>query len=250
MAKSTPIGFNQRVQLEWLNEAAELVMSGKNTEEIRAALYNLLADKLSVNNSKPADSGSNRGKTVSILSQIWVTPPSPLGGLHQDGLKLLNRLPNPERLPVHWGMSMAVYPFFGQVAETLGRLLRLQDTVNIAQIQRRMREQLGESETVSRATHRVIRSFVDWGVLAESKQRGIYRATSSLTLTDSEVLAWLFEAVLVATDAKTSMLKVLTDAPSLYPFKFANPATLRLETNPRLEFFYQGLDQKLVSLKG
>ena len=45
---------------------------------------------------------------------------------------------------VHWCMCMAVYPFFSKVAEATGRLLRLQGTVAAAQVQLRVREQLGE----------------------------------------------------------------------------------------------------------
>ena len=247
--RSTPFGFSQRVQLEWLNQTAELALSGKKPDEIRLALNEMLSDKLSVNSTKEAGSGSNRDKVVSIMTKIWVTPPPHLTGLRKDGLQMLNRLPRQERLPIHWGMSMAVYPFFGQVAETVGRLLRLQNTISATQVQRRLCEQLGEGETVSRAARRVIRSFVDWGVLLDTPQLGMYQAASPINLTDRELLTWLLEAVLISTDAKTGLLNVLTEAPSLYPFKFASTTVLQPEINPRLELFYQGVDQRLISLR-
>ena len=78
---------------------------------------------------------------------------------------------------VHWCMCMAVYPFFGTVAEATGRLLHLQGTAAAAQVQRRVREQLGERETVSRAARRILRALVDWGVLVETVNKGIYRGT-------------------------------------------------------------------------
>jgi hypothetical protein len=41
-------------------------------------------------------------------------------------------------------------------------------------VQRRVREQYGERETVSRRVHYVLRSFVDWGGLKETAEKGVY----------------------------------------------------------------------------
>ena len=57
-----------------------------------------------------------------------------------DGLAHLNRLPLTDHLAVHWGMTIAVYPFVGVVAETVGRLLRLQGSCAAGQVQRLVRE--------------------------------------------------------------------------------------------------------------
>lgn len=46
--------------------------------------------------------------------------------------------------------------------------------VAAAHVQRRVHEQYGERETVSRAARRVLRSFLDWGVLQETESKGIY----------------------------------------------------------------------------
>ena len=73
---------------------------------------------------------------------------------------------------------MAVYPFWSGVATQVGRLLRLQGSAAAAHVQRRVREQYGERETVSRAARRVLRSYLDWGVLQETGKKGIYSAGS------------------------------------------------------------------------
>ena len=248
MSKTTFIGFNQRIQLEWLNQTAEMVLAGKAPSQIRDSLNELLSDKLSTAKAE-ADSSTNRGKTISILTKIWLNPPPSLSGLHQDGLALLNRLPTSERLAVHWGMSMAVYPFFGQVADTVGRLLQLQSNLTSIQVQRRLQEQLGESETVARATQRVMRCFVDWGVLKDGGKNGIYQAMPAIALLDKPLLTWLLEAALAATTSKTRLLQALTQTPGLYPFSFTNPSKAQLESHPRLELYYQGLDQSFISLR-
>jgi len=71
-------------------------------------------------------------------------------------------------------MVTAVYPFWSGVAVQVGRLLRHQGPAAAAHIQRRVREQYGEREPVSRAARRVLRSYLDWGVLQETDTKGIY----------------------------------------------------------------------------
>src|SRR5947209_6488434 len=113
--------------------------------------------------------------------------------LRDDGLDHLRRLPLDDHLAVHWGMSMAAYPFFGTVAEATGRLLRLQGSAGAAQVQRRTREQLGERETVARAARRILRCFLDWGVLEVSTEKGVYQAAAVRTVEDTRLAAWLLE---------------------------------------------------------
>ena len=95
-------------------------------------------------------------------------------------------------------MVSAVYPFWSAVAAQVGCLLRLQGRVSAAQIQRRLREHYGERETVARAARRVLRSFVDWGVVAPTDLKGIYQAGRSLPVDDPGIIAWLLEAALQA----------------------------------------------------
>jgi hypothetical protein len=130
---------------------------GHKREEIQTALQDLLRDQLSVGGTTER---GNREKAISILLKIWVTVPKELEPFRDDGLAQLNRLPLTDHLPVHWGMTIAVYPFVGVVAEAVGRLIRLQGSCAAVQVQRRVREQLGERETMARAARRVLRCFI------------------------------------------------------------------------------------------
>lgn len=167
---STPlqIGFSQRVQLDWLEQTAALVLAGQTREQIETALQECLRDKLSIGGAAPR---GNREKAITILLKIWASVPHCLQLFRDDGLDHLRRLPHGDHIALHWGMTMAVYPFFGAVAETVGRLMRLQSTCAAAQIQRRIREQLGERETVARAARRILRCFVDWGSSRRHKSK-------------------------------------------------------------------------------
>lgn len=144
---------------------------------------------------------------------------------------------------------MAAYPFFGAVAETTGRLLQLQGTVAAPQVQRRLREQFGERETVARAGRRILRSFVDWGVLQDTAEKGVYQAGPVKIIRDPELAAWLIEATLIASDSQSKPLQVIIQSPILFPFSIPLPSSSQLEQNDRLELFRQGLDTDMVSLR-
>ena len=195
MTRREQIGFSQRIQLDWLEYTANLVLAGNPREEIVAALGKRLRQQLSVGNDPKR---GNRDKAITILTKVWVRVPKELRTLRDEGLEFLQRADAKDRMLVHWCMCMAVYPFFGTVAGATGRLLRLQGTAAAAQVQRRVRERLGERETVARATRRILRAFVDWGALLETDERGIYRGAAKPVANDSGLGTWVVKACLHA----------------------------------------------------
>jgi len=251
--RTDQIGFSQRVRLEWLEQTANLVLAGNDKAAINEALQELLKDKVSVGG---ISKGSNRNKTISILRKVWVSTPEELIPLRNDGLSFLSTQsssPTPHHLSIaiHWGMVMAVYPFWSGVAAQTGRLLRLQGSAAAAQVQRRVREQYGERETVSRAVRRVLRSYVDWGVLQETGAKGIYSAGATLlAIDDSRLIAWLAEASLHARANGSAPLKDLNDSPSLFPFRIKPVhAESLVAVSSRLDLLHHGLDDDLVMLR-
>lgn len=242
----TRIGFSQRLRLQWLEHTANLMLAGTARQAVLDALQALLHDKLSVGGH--AERG-NREKAITILMQIWVTVPPELACLRDVGLELLQQLPLAEHLAVHWGMTMAVYPFFGSVAGSVGRLLRLQGTASAAQVQRRVKEKYGERDTVSRAARRVLRTFVDWGILAESSTAGVYVPGQVLAVTDDKLAVWLIEAVLHAIPNNTSSLQAVINAPSLFPLTLERLPTSALAASRRVEIIRHTLDEDLAMLR-
>jgi len=247
MNRKGQIGFSQRVRLEWLERTANLVLAGNDNDAIQQALQELLNDKLSVGGK--AERG-NREKVISILRRTWVTVPPELEPLRNEGLKLLQRLQQAEHLVVHWGMVIAAYPFWADVAIQTGRLLRLQGVVSAAQVQRRVREQYGERATVFRAARRVLRSYVDWRVLQDTDIPGTYRAGITLTIEEPHVIAWLIEASLCALGSRLASLKDLLEGSGLFPFHIKPILAEDLvRASPRLDIIRQGLDEDLVALR-
>jgi hypothetical protein len=241
-----PVGFSMRIRLEWLHYTANLVMAGNDKDTIHNELRNLLKDRLSV------DSDVIRGareKTITILMKTWQNVPPGLEDLRDAGLELLKTLPPGSTLPVHWGMAMAVYPFFGAVAASVGRLLRLQGSFSVSHVQRRLREQYGERETVSRAARRVIRSFYDWQVLRETGKNGIYSSAGTKTISNVSLISWLIEAVLHTGGELKGNFKEIVGSPCLFPFNLAQIVPGQLNASGRIEVIKHNLDEDLIFIK-
>jgi hypothetical protein len=241
------IGFSQRVRLEWLDYTAGLVLAGKSPSEINTALQTYLQDKLSVGGSAVR---GNREKVITILMRIWVLPPDALRGIRDEGLVLARELPLEQHLALHWGLAMAVYPFWGTVAETVGRLLRLQKDVGAAQVQRRLREQLGERETVARAARRVVRSMVDLGVLVEGQNKGFYNVASPRQIHDEVLSRWLATAFLAAKGGDWLPLETLYQPPAFFPFALIRVSAASFAGRTDVEVVRHGMDQELVRWQG
>lgn len=241
------VGFSQRVRLEWFEKTANLVLAGNDKQAINDALQSILEDKVSIGSDAVR---GNREKIITILMKVWLSTSSDLEPLRDVGLELLKILPRSDHMAAHWGMVMAVYPFWADVATQTGRLLKLQGSAAAVHVQRRVREQYGERETVSRAARRVLRSYLDWNVLKGSGERGIYIAGTPLVIEDPRLVAWLLEASLWARGSDSAMLKDLYDSPSLFPFQLKQLRAENLQAaSSGLDIIRQGLDDDLVILR-
>ena len=245
--RANNVGFSQRVRLEWLERTANLVLAGADKAGINSRLQELLRDKVSIGGD--AERG-NREKIITILMKVWVNVPSEFEAFRNDGLVMLKRLSRDQHIIVHWGMVMAIYPFWAAVGSHVGRLLKLQGTAAAVHIQRRMREQYGERETVSRAARRVIRSFYDWGVLDTTNVKGVYQRGRSIPLRDPKLIAWLIEASLYSRTNGSAGITDLIENPSLFPFRIESVSAEKVVAgSSRLELYRQGLDDDLIILQ-
>ena len=241
------IGLDRLVRLKWLKRTAYLFLAGNEAPAVKTALQQDLQGAFRSNNTKVRGS---LDKTITILMKIWVRPPRDLYLLQREGLKLLSHMPGEDHIAVHWGMAMAVYPFWGTVAAHVGRLLRLQGTAAASQVQRRVREQYGERETVSRRVRYVLRSFVDWGVLKETSEKGVYTTGFPLAVDHEELIAWLAEAFLRAHPNGSVALRTFLDSTSLFPFRLSPISADHLvAVSGRLDVLRHGFDQELIMLR-
>ena len=242
MRRDNQVGFSQRIRLEWLQYTANLVLAENSRDAIIVALDERLAETLSVGSQVER---GNRHKAITILTKVWMAVPPQLEALRDDGLDFLRHSDANDRTLVHWCMCMAVYPFFGTVAAVTGRVLRLQGKVGAAQVQRRLREQLGERDTVARAARRILRLFVDWGVLLETGRPGLYRNAPKRAVNDPNLAVWVARAVLAAQRQQPQSVDPILRGPHLFPFEVALPSLRDLEACDAIKVTRQGGDQDI-----
>lgn len=237
------IGYNRTVKLSWLDETLDLFLAGMSDADIYEALRERLKDELSVGST--AQRGS-REKTITLLMKTWVRVPPPLRALREDGVHLLQGVRRSERLPLHWGMTMAVYPFWRVVADVTGRLFRLQGTAAPMQVQRRVKELLGEREAVARSARYVLRAFADWGVIVDLERRGEYSPVSALYVANTRTAIWLLEAAVLSVADASVDFAGLVNSPSLFPFQLGRVFPEQLMESGRLDVVRHGLESTLV----
>ena len=245
--RETQIGFSQRIRLEWFEQTATLVLAGNDMTIINDSLQDLLQDKVSVGGESVR---SNRGKVITILLKTWITVPRELEKLRDEGLEILQGLSRKDKIAVHWGMVLAAYPFWGAVAAHTGRLLRLQGTAAVAHVQRRVKEEYGERETASRAARRVLRSFIDWEVLNETQDKGVYAQGKQYSVEEPRLIAWMVEATLHSRSNGSAATKDLLESPRIFPFRLAHISAEHVaSSSSRLDMLRHGLDDNLVMLR-
>jgi hypothetical protein len=241
------IGVDRLVRLAWLEKVSSLVLAGNDSKNIKTILQN---DFVGSFRSVKTDVRGSLDKTITILLKVWLTAPIEIELLRIEGLELLKRVPRHDHLAIHWGMVMAVYPFWSGVAVQVGRLLRLQNSAASVHVQRRIREQYGERETVSRRTRYILRSYLDWGVLQETGTKGIYTSGKTLAVDDFQLIGWLAEASLHTRANGSAPLKDLIDGPNFFPFRIKPiHAESLMAASSRLDIVRHGLDNDLVILR-
>ncbi len=247
LKRFSQIGLDRLVRLDWLERTARLVQAGNNAQDVKSVLQEELKEFFRADRT---DVRGSVDKSLTILLRVWLKPPGSLFPLRSEALELLSRLPVRYHLAIHWGMLAAVYPFWSSVAVQVGRLLKLQGSVAALNVQRRIREQFGERETVARRVRYVIRSYVDWSVIQETGVAGIYQPGKIIEVDDRRLIQWLVEAALHTYPNGVAPFRDLLQGPSMFPFRIRSiPAELLADNAPRFEILRHGLDQDLLALK-
>lgn len=232
------VGFDRRLQLDWLDATVGLCQETLDPSAIAEHLRQRLEREI-------AGTEAQR-KTITVLLRIWVNVPEGDSRLRDEALQLAAQIVSEERLWLHWGMSLLAYPFFRDVAATVGQLSRLQGIFSQAQIQRRMIENWGQRTTLRRAVRRLLRTFVDWGVLRDTDVRGRYDVAPRRQTENRALALWLLDCALQANDAEQVSLRELGQLSYTFPFDLL-PFVNDVRRSERFEVARQGLDLEMVA---
>lgn len=243
MSRRDQLGFDRKLELRWLDLAAAKAAEGFSHDELR----HYLLERLESLAHEEGMHGSARAKTVRVILRVWCGVDPEIQPLHDRALNLLAKVTPEQRLAVHWAMLVAAYPFFADHADIIGRLLRLQETITVPQIRRRIAELWGDRSTVFRTSRHVVRSMVDWGVLKDSGKGEYERGPVSVRLSQ-EIAMLLMEALLLDTERETVAVQQLRQNSVLFPFEYDLDVG-DLRGDGRFEIHRQGVDRDVVALR-
>jgi hypothetical protein len=243
------LGIKQTIQKHWMDYVVQMMLAGLNEKAIRAELDEFLATQ------KQSGGTGERGKktygmAISILAS-WFAPHKDLTPFRDHALELIRHENIKNWLPYHWSVISASYPFWFNVAKQTGRLFNLQDQITQVQVFSRLKEQYGDRETVARNSRYVIRSFVAWGVLEDSKVKGCYEQCKPMGISEPNLAILLYEAALYAHKEGKAALGFLKNSPAFFPFRLpVLTGDYISQQSKTIDVVRYGLDDELLKLRG
>ncbi len=237
MTSATPrIGFDRFIDLNWLITALR-VRSGSVGVDQLGELLDLAA--LGVAAKK---------KTRTVLNRLWLEPRPELAAFADRGIEIFRENPDAYAGTLSWGMAIVAYPFFGQVAELVGRLSSLQGDCTSAEIHRRMSEVYGEREGTYRMTNMVLQSQANWGAIRRMDHGKRLVRCEILKVTEDRVAEWLVEAVLRSINKPLSVTSIRS-MPVIFPIVLPEALAYIASRSTYLELRSEGPGSQLVALR-
>lgn len=237
MKTSAPqIGFDRFIQLDWAAAALRVRAGTAGLDDLNALL-------------DAAELGLEaRKKTRTVLNRLWLEPRAELVAFADRGASLYKAQPDIPVAALCWGMAVACYPFFGKVAELVGRLSSIQGDCASAEVHRRMSEIYGEREGTRRMTNMVIQTQASWGAVERVEKGKRVIRLASTAIDNDELTAWLIEAA-VRNAGKPISVPSLQSLPVLFPFTLTRPLAYVVSNSLNLTIRSEGPSNQFAALR-
>lgn len=227
------IGFDRYVPRHWLNTA----LAVKAGEIDRSALVSLL--------EKDLTGVEARSKTMIILNRMWLSPHPTLVNFSGFGVEVYLEDKDIDALALHWGMAIVSHPFFAAVADNIGRLLKLHGEFTALQINRRLKEQLGDRASILRATEAVLQTMIEWQVIKEARERNrCFIGCNPIAVTSKHGSLWILESCARASCRSLNLNEELNMA---FPFKLAVLTDADFNPQSRLKLAITGAGNQVAT---
>ncbi len=158
------IGMDRFIAAEWMDVAAEVVRGDATIADLEARLQ-LDIPAVGV-----------RVKTRGILSRMWLTSAAAQSAVAMEAAAIIRREGVSAKPAAFCSVATAAYPYFAEVRETAGRLLRTHETCSAGEIHRRMFERHGKRTTIDQATSYAFKTMVSWSMIRRESDRRIAHA--------------------------------------------------------------------------
>jgi hypothetical protein len=230
------IGFDRFIHLAWATEALKVSAGSAN-----------LADLDMLLNTANLGVEAKR-KTVTVLNRLWIKPRPDLVDFAARGAAIYQSDPHTSVSALCWGAAIATYPFFGKIAELIGRLSALQGDCTSSEVHRRMSENYGEREGTRRMTDIVIQSQASWGAVERVEKGSRIIRLAPQVVSSDPLTAWLIEAA-VRYVGKPISVPTLQSLGVLFPFSLVQSLSYVVSNDPNLDLRSEGPSNHYVALR-
>ena len=232
------IGFDRYIERAWLEQISRWVAQGKNRDELHQLVDEYLAPFI--------NGTASLRKTKNVLFGVWVNISDESELFKKQAIHFLNNCPNDERLAIHWGLSIASYPFFASLTRLIGRLLRLQDDIISKELVRRSVELHGDTESVRRATKRLLQSFGEWSVLIP-ESKSLFHSPEKIKINNPDLATWLLSSVFFSNGRDRITTDEIISDPAWFPFEIPQ-SSFQINQSSLLEIVHQTASDTIVAL--
>lgn len=235
------IGFDRKLEPEWLDFLAVEVLKDKAETEIRKELLEYLSSFLK---GKEAIS-----KTVTVMTRLWFSGHDEV--FMKKARELLTQIDSPDSIWIYWGLILLTYPFMKDIAEITGRLLNLQGKVKITDIRNRMIKEWGDRETVRRMVQMGTKTMENFGFIknVSSVREIIFEMVMPKRKTvNVDLTLWFTEAVIRAGGAEMMVYEETGRQYYIFPFEL-EVSLPEIYKSDRLFVVKEGLDQVMVGVR-
>lgn len=236
MSAAPKIGFDRFIHGDWASLALKVRADLASVDDLTALL------------ESAGLSLAARKKTRTVLNRLWLEPRPELRSFVDRGVALALADRGVPISALNWGVSIAAYPFFGKVAELVGRLTSLHGDCSAAEVHRRMSESYGEREGTYRMTNMVLQTQADWGAIerVEKGKRLIRRPATPIH--NEKAVIWLLEAS-IRYAGRPVPVTALSSALGIFPYESASSIAFLVGKSSYLELKSDGPGRQLISLK-
>ncbi len=204
------VGFDRFIDLEWAEFALDLatqqsMIKQDKVIELKTYLSNFI------------DGNDAIRKTANVLTRLWLDTNMVSSELREEALRIHKKGNESEKVVLHWGMSLAVFPLFKDTAIQVGRLCSIQGLFHRKEIHTRLLENYGNLGTLPRSVDRILQSMENWETLEKTNTR-VY-AKNCIRITSPEIEQWLIEVAINSSTHRRILFNDLFCLPELFPYK-------------------------------
>ncbi|MGI2259417.1 hypothetical protein [Shewanella sp. GXUN23E] len=206
------ISFSRHVDRVWLEFTLSSVAHGASKTILNQKLEHLLESFIAT--------VENRRKARNLLVSIWaIRENTKYQKFDCDALDLYLR-DEQSTMSLQWGMLVARKPFFAAVARYIGRYSKLNDCFKYAQVNKRMCELFGETESTSRATRAVLKTMQELGALVKNDD-GSMSIAAKVSEQDKWRVNWMLKALLLSDNQESREFHEVQQDPVWFPFQLS-----------------------------